>query len=57
VKEFATKDDVEFIVIRQQTTETSGYHTKPDVATMLFVQGYNLAYANAFKGGSAALAP
>jgi len=57
VKESDGKDDVEFIVIRQQTTETSGYHTKPDMATLLFVHGYNLAYANAFRNRLAAPAP
>jgi hypothetical protein len=42
-KKFDTEDEVEFIVIRQTTTSTSGYHTKPGDAIAIFVSGYSLA--------------
>ena len=43
VKEFDTEGEVEFTVIRQKTTKTSGYHTKPSDAQAIFTAGYHLA--------------
>ena len=42
-KEFDTQDEVEFIVVRQHTTKTSGYHTDPQAAFSIFAQGFTLA--------------
>jgi hypothetical protein len=39
VKEFETKNDVEVIVIRQLTTKTSGFHTKPPTMVRLLSLG------------------
>ncbi|MFO7722794.1 MAG: hypothetical protein R6V49_06170 [Bacteroidales bacterium] len=39
VKEYELKNDVEVIVIRQLTTKTSGYHTRPAAMMMLFALG------------------
>lgn len=36
IEEFETEKDVELIVIRQRTTKTSGYHTKPAAQTEIF---------------------
>ena len=30
--ETETKDGVDVVILRQQTTKTSGYHTKPDAS-------------------------
>ena len=42
-KEFKREDKVEVMVIRQHTTEKSGYHTKPLVADSIFFAGLNVA--------------
>jgi hypothetical protein len=41
--EFGGDDDVEFIVVRQTTTSTSGYDVKPETAAMIFRLGLVLA--------------
>lgn len=43
ITEFSYQDDVEVLVIRQKTTKTSGYYTKPKVVTSLFLSGANFA--------------
>jgi hypothetical protein len=42
-KSYDTEDEVEFIVLRQMTTRTSGYHTKPADALQIFTAGYLFA--------------
>ncbi len=42
-KEFKQEDKVEVLVIRQYTTEKSGYHTKPLAASSIFYAGLNVA--------------
>lgn len=42
-KKYDTDAEVEFIVLRQKTTKTSGYHTKDADALMTFIAGYELA--------------
>lgn len=42
-EEHDTDAEVEFIVLRQETTKTSGYHTKESVAQAIFAEGYSLA--------------
>jgi hypothetical protein len=42
-KEFKREDQVEVMVIRQYTTDKSGYHTKPLVANGIFNAGLNVA--------------
>ncbi len=42
-KEFKREKSVEVFVIRQHTTKTSGYHTKPDAAFRIFEQGLRMA--------------
>lgn len=42
-KEFKREKNVEVFVVRQHTTKTSGYHTKPDAATRIFQQGLRIA--------------
>ena len=42
-KEFKVEEEVEVMVIRQHTTKTSGYHTKPEVAAGIFYAGLNMA--------------
>lgn len=42
-KEFKVEGEVEVMVIRQTTTETSGYHTKMKDVRRIFWEGYNLA--------------
>jgi hypothetical protein len=37
------QEEVEVFVIRQRTTRTSGYHTKPEAAKRLLAEGLNLA--------------
>jgi hypothetical protein len=39
IKEYKTEDDIELIVIRQRTTKTSGYHTKPKSMVYIFNAG------------------
>lgn len=39
IKEHKTEDDIELIVIRQKTTKTSGYHTKPKAMVYIFDAG------------------
>lgn len=46
---FDTDAEVEFIVLRQATTKTSGYHTKPADALNIFVAGYELARQAALR--------
>lgn len=41
-KEFGADAEVEFIVLRQQTTKTSGYHTKTADALAIFAAGASL---------------
>lgn len=43
VKEFGDDGEVEFIVIRQATTKTSGYDVKPETAGTIFRLGLGLA--------------
>ena len=42
-KEFKREDQVEVMVIRQYTTDKSGYHTKPLIANGIFYAGLNVA--------------
>jgi hypothetical protein len=39
IKEYKTEGDIELIVIRQKTTKTSGYHTKPKAMVQIFDAG------------------
>jgi hypothetical protein len=48
-KEFKVEEEVEVMVIRQHTTETSGYHTKPAVAAGILYAGLNMAEGVAVK--------
>lgn len=50
IKEFKLENDVEVLVIRQHTTKTSGYHTKPPVAAMIFNAGLTMAKAAVRSG-------
>jgi hypothetical protein len=43
VLEFKTQSDVEVLVLRQQTTKTSGYHTKPATMRQILGEGLQLA--------------
>jgi hypothetical protein len=43
VKEIKRQEKVEVLVLRQQTTKTSGYHTEPEVASRILRQGLRLA--------------
>jgi hypothetical protein len=43
IKEFDTKRDVNVLILRQHTTKTSGYHTKPPVIEKIFKEGLALA--------------
>lgn len=43
IKEFKLQSDVEVLVIRQHTTKTSGYHTRPAVAATIFSAGLAMA--------------
>jgi hypothetical protein len=43
VKEFSVQDRVEVMVIRQRTTKTSGYHTKPAAASRIMHEGLDVA--------------
>ncbi|MBM9536224.1 hypothetical protein [Desulfobulbus alkaliphilus] len=45
VKEYTLENDVEILVIRQQTTKNSGYHTNSTVAAMIFSTGLSMAEA------------
>lgn len=54
IKEIDDEDEVEFIVIRQETTRTSGYHTKPADAMAVFIAGYQFARDVAVRSGTAA---
>jgi hypothetical protein len=49
VKEFNTEREVEVLVIRQRTTKTSGYHTKPAAAEEILREGLRLAERVAVK--------
>ncbi|MDH3291250.1 MAG: hypothetical protein OEO20_06900 [Gemmatimonadota bacterium] len=42
-KEFKREKNVEVFVVRQHTTKTSGYHTKPDAAIRIFDEGFRIA--------------
>lgn len=42
-KEFKVQDRVEVMVIRQRTTKTSGYHTKPAAASRILLEGLDVA--------------
>jgi hypothetical protein len=42
-KEFKWEKNVEVFVVRQHTTKTSGYHTKPDAAIRIFNEGFRIA--------------
>ena len=42
-KEFKYEGEVEVLILRQHTTERSGYHTKPKVAETIFYEGLGLA--------------
>jgi hypothetical protein len=46
-KEYGAENEVEFVVVRQQTTKTSGYHTDLAASTAIFGQGLSLARATA----------
>ncbi len=48
-KELKREQEVEVMVLRQHTTKTSGYHTKPAVATGIFFAGLNVAEQVAVK--------
>ena len=52
IKEYKVENDVEVLVIRQHTTKTSGYHTKPAVAATIFKTGLNMARAAVRSGQS-----
>lgn len=52
IKEYKVENDVEVLVIRQHTTKTSGYHTKPAVAATIFSVGLNMA-KSAVRSGRA----
>ena len=45
IKEFKDQDEVEVIVIRQETTPRSGYHTDGRTAADIFLEGLSLAQA------------
>ena len=47
--EFKVQDQVEVFVIRQKTTKTSGYHTKPGDALLILGDGLGLAERLAVK--------
>ncbi len=48
-KEFKYEGEVEVLILRQQTTEKSGYHTKPVAADAIFYEGLGLAETVAVK--------
>jgi hypothetical protein len=48
-KEFKYEGEVEVMVLRQETTKTSGYHTKPAVANEILNEGLDLAERVATK--------
>jgi len=48
-KEFKYEGEVEVMVLRQHTTERSGYHTKPAAASAIFYEGLGLAERLAVK--------
>jgi hypothetical protein len=50
IKESKVENDVEVLVIRQHTTKTSGYHTKPAVAAKIFNAGLAMAKAAVGSG-------
>jgi len=52
-KEFKRQGKVEVMVIRQHTTEKTGYHTKPQAAYRIFVEGLVLAAKAAVKEAGA----
>ena len=52
VTEFNTEREVEVLVIRQRTTKTSGYHTKPAAAEEMLRQGLRLAERVAVKASA-----
>jgi hypothetical protein len=41
--ELKYQGEVEVLVIRQRTTKKSGYHTKPNKAVKIFLEGLRLA--------------
>jgi hypothetical protein len=43
ILEFKTQSEVEVLVLRQQTTKTSGYHTKPATMRQILAEGLQLA--------------
>jgi len=43
ILEFKTQSEVEVLVLRQQTTKTSGYHTKPATMRRILAEGLQLA--------------
>jgi hypothetical protein len=43
ILEFKTQSEVEVLVLRQQTTKTSGYHTKPATMRQILGEGMQLA--------------
>lgn len=43
IKEYTKQQDVDVLIIRQYTTRTSGYHTKPKVISAIFGEGLRLA--------------
>lgn len=49
VKEYKVQDDVEVMVIRQNTHITSGYYTKPKQVLYIFLEGLKLAEQAAVK--------
>ncbi len=51
-KEFKREGEVEVMVIRQHTTKTKGYATKPAVANDIFHQGLKLAEQVAVKAAA-----
>lgn len=53
VKEFKIQDDVEVMVIRQETTPRSGYSTDRRTASAIFLDGLSLAQAVGKSQGSA----
>lgn len=42
ITELSAKKDVEVLVLRQYTTKTTGYHTKPKVVNQIFAEGLKL---------------
>lgn len=52
-KKYDTDAEVEFIVLRQKTTKTSGYHTRDADAVTIFIAGYELARRAAVRQAKA----